>query len=107
VAPLLPVEVAEAARLTISELVTNALLHAPADAGPIELTLRLEPGMLTVEVRNSGEPFVPDVQDRSEATGGRGLRIVEGLADRWGVRADHGTCVWAVFTLPTPAGAVP
>jgi anti-sigma regulatory factor (Ser/Thr protein kinase) len=103
VAPLLPAEVADAARLTISELVTNALLHTPADAGPIGLTLRVEPGILTVEVRSGGEPFVPDVLDTSETTGGRGLRIVEHLADRWGIRAEDGTCVWAEFALPGPA----
>ena len=105
VAPLLSAEVADAVRLTISELVTNALLHAPADSGPIELILRIEPGVLVVEVRNGGKPFVPDVHDTDEATGGRGLRIVEHLADRWGIRAEDGTCVWAEFALSSPAGA--
>lgn len=107
VAPLLPDEVADAARLTISELVTNALVHAPANAGPIELTVRVEPGVLIVEVRSGGEPFIPDVQDTSEATGGRGLRLVDRLADRWGVRSEAGTCVWAEFALPEPTGATP
>jgi len=103
VAPLLPAEVLEAAQLTISELVTNALLHAPGGSAPIELTLRLEPDRLRVEVLNQGEPFVPDVQDLDDLTGGRGLRIVDRLADSWGVRAEGGTCVWAEFDLPTRA----
>ena len=80
-----------------SELVTNAVLHGK---GSIELTLRHERGEVTVEVADGdARPAtvrVPDIDEHS--IGGKGLRIVASLADRWGTRLSHrGKTVWAAI----------
>lgn len=83
----------ETAELLTSELVTNALVHTDDDA---LLTATVSSAGLRVEVRDCaarrprpGAP-IPD-----EGTHGRGLVLVESLADTWGVRAQGGgKVVW-------------
>ncbi|MGW2489012.1 ATP-binding protein [Streptomyces sp. NPDC001606] len=83
----------EIAELLTSELVTNALVHTDHDA---VLTAVVGPDGLRVEVRD----FVarrPEVHapDGDEDTHGRGLVLVESLADAWGVRPHGvGKSVW-------------
>jgi two-component sensor histidine kinase len=86
------VEQADTAVLLVNELVTNVLCHAP---GPVRLNLFLENGILHCEVldghRTRPRPGRADVQDES----GRGLRLVEALAGRWGSHpVDEGKAVW-------------
>ncbi|MFD7630618.1 ATP-binding protein [Streptomyces sp. NPDC059851] len=76
----------EAAELLATELVTNALVHTDRGA---EVSARLAAGRLRVEVRDHAEgrpprPYVPAADD---GTHGRGLMLVEALADAWGVDA--------------------
>ncbi|MEW2512251.1 ATP-binding protein [Streptomyces sp. NPDC046870] len=83
----------EIAELLTSELVTNALVHTDDDA---VLTAVVDPGGLRVEVRDfvarRPEPRVPDTDDD---THGRGLLLVQSLADAWGVRPHEvGKSVW-------------
>ncbi|MFB7458470.1 ATP-binding protein [Streptomyces sp. NPDC088337] len=73
----------DVAELLTSELVTNALVHTDADA---VLTATVSTHGLRVEVRD----FVarrprPRAQGTGESTGGRGLVLVQSLADTWGV----------------------
>jgi anti-sigma regulatory factor (Ser/Thr protein kinase) len=81
--------------LIVSELVSNAVLHG---APPLSLEVSCDPHRVTIEVvdgdaRTDGVSMGPI--DRS-APGGRGLRIVDTLAERWGARAsDAGKSVWA------------
>ncbi|MGW5211273.1 ATP-binding protein [Streptomyces sp. NPDC004051] len=92
--------------LLVSELVTNAVVHTgcPAvlrlsltDAEAGEATVRLE-----VADRSSRAP-VPRCVD-GEATGGRGLALVDGLADRWGWSADDtGKRIWCELDRGTAA----
>ncbi|WP_030736305.1 ATP-binding protein [Streptomyces sp. NRRL S-31] len=83
----------EIAELLTSELVTNALVHTDRDA---VLTAVLEPGGLRVEVRD----FVarrPELRGpgSDEDTHGRGMVLVQSLADSWGVRPHGvGKSVW-------------
>ncbi|MEU6777411.1 ATP-binding protein [Streptomyces sp. NPDC046759] len=83
----------EIAELLTSELVTNALVHTDDDA---VLTAVVEPGGLRVEVRD----FVarrPELRGpgSDEDTHGRGLVLVQSLADAWGVRPHGvGKSVW-------------
>ncbi|MFJ3231960.1 ATP-binding protein [Streptomyces sp. NPDC086787] len=82
----------ELAELLTSELVTNALVHTDHDA---VLTAVIGPRGLRVEVRDfvarRPRPCVPG----DDGTHGRGLFLVESLADAWGVRPHGvGKSVW-------------
>jgi anti-sigma regulatory factor (Ser/Thr protein kinase) len=81
------------AELLTSELVTNALVHTDHDA---VLTATVGPAGLRVEVRDfvSGRPQ-PRMPKADDGTHGRGLVLVQSLADAWGVRAHGvGKAVW-------------
>ncbi|MFG2455813.1 ATP-binding protein [Streptomyces sp. NPDC048523] len=67
------------AELVVSELVTNALRHAP---GPCALTLRLSGTELSISLYDTS-PDAPVVQppDRCRV-GGHGLRLVHSVSDR-------------------------
>ncbi|MFF2199770.1 ATP-binding protein [Streptomyces sp. NPDC058145] len=83
----------EIAELLTSELVTNALVHTDRDA---VLTAVVSAGGLRVEVRDfvARRPL-PRTPDTGEDTNGRGLVLVESLADSWGVRPHGvGKSVW-------------
>ncbi|MFE9646218.1 ATP-binding protein [Streptomyces sp. NPDC006365] len=89
---------AETAELLTSELVTNALVHTDSDA---VLTATVGPRGLRVEVRDflgrkpSLRPSNADERTHRDDTHGRGLVLVESLADEWGVRAHRvGKSVW-------------
>jgi anti-sigma regulatory factor (Ser/Thr protein kinase) len=80
------------ARLLVSELVINSVLHA---GSPTLVTLRCEGRSIRVEVRDeSPRPPVRRPFSGSSATG-RGLMIVDAVADRWGYETgnDH-KVVW-------------
>ncbi|WP_435841920.1 ATP-binding protein [Streptomyces hirsutus] len=83
----------ETAELLTTELVTNALIHTDRAA---VLTATVGPRVLRVEVRDfvDHEPR-PRVPDADDSTHGRGLVLVESLADAWGIRAHGvGKAVW-------------
>ena len=86
-------EAREVAILLVSELVTNAMRHG---GEPIRLVANITPSGLRVEVYDGNVDAFPAVRDmRPDAPGGRGLRLVDALADRWGtIEADDGKCVW-------------
>lgn len=79
--------------LLVSELVTNAVVHA---VSPVELELDLTAGeQLRVRVRDEG-PGTPIVRQVGLlAEGGRGLGLIDATSQRWGVElADGGKYVW-------------
>jgi anti-sigma regulatory factor (Ser/Thr protein kinase) len=91
-------ELVECAELGVSELVTNALLHADA---PIQVRVRGTREHPRVEVRDGSThpPHLPETQPTDEdellLTFGRGLGIVARCADAWGVEIeDDGKVVW-------------
>jgi anti-sigma regulatory factor (Ser/Thr protein kinase) len=90
----------DVAELLASELVTNALVHTDRDA---VLTATVGPGGLRVEVRDFvGRRPRLRLTGPDEGTSGRGLVLVQSLADAWGVRAHAvGKSVW--FELGTRA----
>lgn len=72
----------EKARLVISELATNAVLHAQT---PFELNCQIE-GTARFEVRDWDPESVPLVRDPDpDHAGGLGLRLVDAIATDWGV----------------------
>jgi anti-sigma regulatory factor (Ser/Thr protein kinase) len=77
--------------LLVSELCTNALLHtASGDGGAFEVTIYLSVGWVRVGVSDNGSSQVP-LLSHAEALseGGRGLALVELIADSWGYDEDH------------------
>ena len=80
--------------LLLSELVTNAVLHAGTD---IEVVVRLRGDLLRIEVRD-GDPRLPSVRHYSVLSGtGRGLALVAETAKDWSAepRTDGpGKTVW-------------
>ncbi|HEX2176069.1 MAG TPA: ATP-binding protein [Nocardioidaceae bacterium] len=91
------------ARVVLSELVANSLRHAkPLDDHTIAVGWTMRPDVLRLSVTDGGSPTsVPAPRRPGElATGGRGLKMVQTLAERWGVEsAGVGTTVWAEVAL--------
>ncbi|QFX83997.1 SpoIIE family protein phosphatase [Streptomyces sp. SYP-A7193] len=91
------------ALVVVSELVTNAVVHAGTD---VEVGLRAEAtGTLVVEVADRHPSRAPRGGDHETphepAEYGRGLRLVAALAESWGITYRPGTkTVWA--RLPAP-----
>ena len=85
----------ETARLLTSELVTNAVLHART---AMTLTMEQTEGGVRIAVTD-GSPVPPALRRHSvTATTGRGLRLLDQLADAWSVDdSNGGKTVW--FTL--------
>ncbi|MGW5605623.1 ATP-binding protein [Streptomyces sp. NPDC003753] len=83
----------EIAELLTSELVTNALIHTDRDA---VLTATVSARGLHVEVRDfAGRRPRLHAPSDDDGTHGRGLILVQSLADAWGVRAHGvGKAVW-------------
>ena len=82
----------ETARLLVSELVANAVTHAETG---VTLQLDLSPERLRVEVRDEADGEPRARRPRHDDPTGRGLMIVEALADRWGVEpTPPGKTVW-------------
>jgi anti-sigma regulatory factor (Ser/Thr protein kinase) len=95
----LPEETVYTARLLVTELVSNAVLHG---RGTIRLTVARDHAGVRVEVYDES-PHPPVVMHRPPmAEHGAGLRLVSAMADSWGTEplADGrpGKQVW--FTLP-------
>ena len=91
------------AALVMSELLSNAILHArPLPDSLVRVAWELSPPSLAVMVSDGGSTTRPHAARPSlSAIGGRGLSIVEQLCSSWGVRADErGTTVWAVLPAP-------
>lgn len=88
-------DLADTAELLVSEIVTNALVHAGTD---VEVSFSFVDGGLRIEV-SDGSPHPPSPRSYGPSAGtGRGLLLLEEMVDAWGVEfADHGKTVW--FTL--------
>lgn len=87
--------VAETLILLISELVTNAVVHTGCPAVLRMLFPAAPAAPVRVEVADTSEaPPAPRHAQRDE-TGGRGLELVDGLADRWGWQPEGaGKQIW-------------
>jgi anti-sigma regulatory factor (Ser/Thr protein kinase) len=85
-------EVGELAVLLVSELASNAVLHARTD---FELVVDIDDVRLRVEVHDEN-PALPMLKDYvAESVTGRGLHMVAATADNWGFQASgHGKVVW-------------
>jgi anti-sigma regulatory factor (Ser/Thr protein kinase) len=96
----IPPAIAADAVLLVSELVTNALRHG---LGDIVTRGALVNGELRIAVTDSGTGL-PDLRPVDPGrVGGVGLRIVDRLADDWGVAPfPGGKTVWATLASTRP-----
>jgi hypothetical protein len=94
----LPVELQDVVSLMVSELATNALVHASSG---FDVAVDRSDSAITISITDRGDG-IPAVQspDSSEPHG-RGLRIVEVLSDSWGINesSDTGKTVWFRLSL--------
>lgn len=92
-------EVTDAALLVVSELVTNGLVHTQ---GPVRVDLMLRGDRVRVSVSDCSprSPAKPVIVDW-DATGGRGLLLVEAMSESFGsVPVAGGKQVWSELVVP-------
>ena len=87
--------------LAVSEVVTNAFLHAHTE---IELSVTVYPGEVCVEVRDES-PTLPIARDYDDqASTGRGLGLVAAVSRDHGIESlgPHGKIIWFCIGDPVP-----
>jgi anti-sigma regulatory factor (Ser/Thr protein kinase) len=97
-------EVVADVELVVSELVNNAVRHGHCHNSTVGVAV--QPRIVRISV---GDPAPADgvevLPHQPERVGGLGLRLVDAMAERWGVdRTPGGKVVWA--ELPRPAAGV-
>ncbi len=92
-------------QLLVTELVTNSLRHARFGSGDaIDIRVEVDDEKTRVSVCDPGGESEPRLVEQDlESTGGRGLYLVDAMADRWGIQTNTRTCVW--FELLKPQSA--
>lgn len=93
--------------LVISELVSNAILHAyPLPGERLKVAWVVDDGWVEVAVSDGGSATMPQAGHPTTASiGGRGLAIVAHISQTWGVRTDDvGLTVWAILPAPCHNG---
>ncbi|MEV5943056.1 ATP-binding protein [Streptomyces sp. NPDC051994] len=100
---------AETLILLISELVTNAVVHTGCPAVLRMLLGTDEGGTVRVEVVDTSCCPPKPRHAEGDDTNGRGLELVDGLADRWGWRPEGaGKSIWCEVDRDVPgATSVP
>jgi len=90
----------DSAQLAVSEIVTNALVHAGT---PMRLRILVAEGALRVELADGSSRLPSQRHFGATAPTGRGLLLVEELVSRWGAhRTVDGKIVW--FEISERAG---
>ena len=94
---LRPCPVTDEAALLVSELATNALEHtSTGDGGQFQVTICRDATSVLIGVRDNGSAKTPEPGPLDpESETGRGLGLVELIADSWGYcGGQHGRTVW-------------
>ncbi|MFE0421156.1 ATP-binding protein [Streptomyces sp. NPDC058953] len=92
---------ADTVELLVGELVTNGFEH-----GEGTVVLRIRRGFRALWIDVTDDAFKPRLDALSGQPldeNGRGLVLIAGLAQAWGVTAD-GRGVWCALSLPVTAG---
>lgn len=98
-----PRDLLESVELMVSELATNCVRHVRTT---FELMILRTPKEIRVEVTDHGGGTPAMLSPGPDEPSGRGLRIVDMLSERWGVKdkSRSGKTVWfTVSTLLDPA----
>lgn len=93
--------------LVLSELVSNAILHAyPLPGERFKVAWVVDHGWLEVAVSDGGSATTPQPgHPTTTSVSGRGLAIVAHISQTWGVRTDDvGLTVWAILAAPCHNG---
>lgn len=83
----------DTAGLLVSELATNALVHARS---PLRVHVRVDGVQVRVEVEDQVEGLPTLLTEQDALSTGRGLQLVAGLSDGWGADPleEGGKRVW-------------
>jgi anti-sigma regulatory factor (Ser/Thr protein kinase) len=94
-----PAQVSDEATLLTSELIANAIRHAPP---PLCLEITVDTAKIRIDVHDS-DPMLPMLtRPDFNSSGGRGVWLVDTIASRWGYRPEPpGKVVWFEMDLPT------
>jgi CheY-like chemotaxis protein/anti-sigma regulatory factor (Ser/Thr protein kinase) len=85
-------DVIDTVQLLVTELVTNAVVHARTEA---DVLVRLVPGGVRVEVVDDDDSFPVRRVPHVDRPGGRGLDLVDKMARSWGIdMLEHGKRTW-------------
>jgi anti-sigma regulatory factor (Ser/Thr protein kinase) len=98
----LPPERAEDLELMVSEIVTNAVRHAPAlQGGVVNLRFQIEDHLLRTIVEDGGRDFRFETATFDTMVGDPhlGLQLVDLLSDAWGLSLDGKKAVWFEIDL--------
>lgn len=93
VAPYMSAPTLDTIELLTSEVVTNAVVHA-GSSPIVEVTAEGGTVRISVQDQNPTWPMPREVPE--DATSGRGMVLVDAMADAWGVEriADDGKRIW-------------
>jgi anti-sigma regulatory factor (Ser/Thr protein kinase) len=83
--------------LLVSELIANSVRHSGSSGASSNITMHALAGdsRVRVEVVDPGDGFAHVLREPDPMqSGGRGLYLVDILADRWGIKSEPSTCVW-------------
>ena len=103
----LPEPVLVDAKLLLTEVVSNAIRHAGRGIQAVIIRIRRN-HVVRVEVLDPGPMFNPDPRPPGTGAGsGRGLHLVDAVANAWGVEPDEaGKKVWFELRLAKGEGDV-
>lgn len=89
------------ALIVISEMIANAVSHGePNSAGTIEISWAINGDLLELSVQDAGEGgSLTPIDFDEDSLSGRGLSIINRVADRWWVDMSAGTRVNAELGL--------
>ena len=85
-------------KLLVSELVGNAVAYARSD---VEVAVKLLPDRLRIEVADESADWLQRRATSGESISGRGIDVVETMAESWGVTPRRGgKAVWFELVRP-------
>jgi anti-sigma regulatory factor (Ser/Thr protein kinase) len=98
------------AALIVAELANNAATHGRVPGRNYRLLLHVVDGTLRVEITDTRGDRLPRLRaPQPTEEGGRGMTLVDALADRWGVIPGPPPLktVWAELTVPSQHSPAP